>query len=197
MLETGLGVDAPQVVHLEHLREIGNLHVLGRPVPRIVEQRLHELRDDPHPPLSCRGDDHVQNVLSFHSFVWRTEVAQKGGAVELGPGTQIRAAQDVGGLGDPVVRPTVDLPRDAPPDLETQPADRCQQDRVDAHAMLQGVQHRVDTLVDERGGAGLNADHRFRVFAHRQNIDCRMSSAECRTEAFNLQSAISILQSSS
>ena len=52
MLEAGLRADAAQVIHLEYLWEIGNLHIVGRAVSLILEQRFHELRDDFHAPLA-------------------------------------------------------------------------------------------------------------------------------------------------
>ena len=157
MLEARRAADPPQVVHLHELRQVGDPHGVGRPVSRILEERLHQLRNHLHSPLPGTGNDHLQNVPSAHRLVRCAEVGDAGVAVELGMMREIGPALHFERLRDAVVRPSVDPPRDAAPDLEPEPAHRSQKDHIHAHALLQRVQHRVHALVHEARGPDLDS----------------------------------------
>ena len=179
VLQARRPADPAQVVHLHVLDQVRNLHGVGRSVPRVLEQRLHQLGDHLHPPRPGLGNDHFEYVAVPHGLVRGAEVGDGRVAVELGMVRQVRPALHLQRLGHAVVRPAVDLPRDAAPDLQAQPADRAQQDHVHAHALLQRVEHRVHTLVHEAGGPDLDAYeplvHSRLAFSLGSSVSCKLS----------------------
>ena len=125
---------------------MGDGYLVCRAMTRIFEQRLHELGHDLHAALAGARNDHLQDVFVFHPGVGRAKVSDERVVVELGSRRQIRPAGDVGGLGDAVVGPAVELPRDAPADLEPEPAHGSDKENVDPDTLPERVEHRRPRL---------------------------------------------------
>ena len=93
-----------------------------------------------------------------------------------------------------VVGPALERMTDPPPDLQSEPGDRADQQRIDADAILQRVERLVDALVDEADRADLDADERvLACFCHLHfSIRMRGSSADRNPSPTRLQATTTL-----
>jgi hypothetical protein len=153
----GFAPEPAHRVHLHRLRKGGDLDRRGRPVSRVFEEGLHQFDIDLHAARMRCGDDHLQDVLAREFRIARAVVGHERVAVEARIGVEIGAAAHLVGLGHAMVRPAVERVADRPPGLEPEPGHRAQHQHVDAHAVLERVEHRLHAFVHEGDRAELDA----------------------------------------
>ena len=148
---------AAQQVHLQTLGQIGDRDCVGRAVPGIFEKRLHQLGHHAHAAAMGLWNHLFENVNPLQDGVARPEILDERVGIKRWVGVEIGAPLHREWLGHPVVGPAVQLMRDAASGLEPQPRDGPNHQHVDAGTLLQGLQHRLDPLVDKADRADLNA----------------------------------------
>ena len=150
---------APQTaedIHFHRLRYRRDFHRRSRPVTGVFEERLHQLDEDLHAPRMGGGDDHLQDVAALELGVAAAVIGHERVAVIARIGVEIGPAAHLVGLWHAMVRPAVQNMADRATRLQPQPRHRAQHQHVDARAVLQDVQHRLDPLIDNADRADLD-----------------------------------------
>ncbi len=170
-----LGVTS-ELVNFEVLRQVWNLHGVGAAVIGVFEKRFHDFGHDLHASRFGSRNDQIEHIQTLESRVGVAEITDAGVGVKFWTVFDVRPALQIIGLLNAVIGETLELVRDAPPDLQAQPGDRADQQDVDAKTFLQEVEQRFDPLVEKTERADLNTNE-FLAHKNRPQNVSSLSSA--------------------